>query len=340
MKNRIAMLDVLRGLAMFFIVGGDTIVLALCGCFSGSVSSEIQKQFGHFAWEGFRFYDAIFPTFLLVSGTAFTFSAKRWRDLLIRTLVLIVLGVLYNGALSAESFADIRFPSVLARIGLGVLLAAIPYRFLPAKGRVLFLPVGLLLYGALFPLCGGYADAAAWAGEIDAALIPNAHGLDPEGVISTLGAMLTAYLGMLLGDFLRSSISRKPLWMALAGVVLIGLAWGVSPVCPIIKKLWTSSYVCLAGGWTLVVAAGLYLLTDTLQLKRLFAPVAFIGVHALWFYLLPRFVDFQGTAWRLIALPVRSLTEELSVQRLLLAMASFLLLFGSVWFICRRMRKA
>ncbi len=335
MKTRIAMLDVLRGLSMFVIVGGDAIILSLCACFPGAVSEAIREQFGHARWEGFSFYDVIFPTFLLISGTASTFSAQRWRSLIRRTLILIGLGILYNGALACTSWSEIRFPSVLARIGLGVFLAAIPYRLLPVKVRPWFFPLGLIAYAALFSLCGGYGEAQSWAGRIDAALIPNANGLDPEGVVSTFGAMLTAYLGMLLGDFLRSSVSHKPLWMALAGAVLIGVASVGAPVCPVVKKLWTSSYVCLAGGWTLLAAALIYLLTDVLNARRFFAPFTFIGLHALWFYLLPRVIDFRGTAHCVINLPLYVLTDNAQVQTLFLSLTSFLLLYGVIWFVRR-----
>ncbi len=334
MKTRVIMLDVLRGLAMFFIVGGDVLVLSLCHCFPGAVASEIQRQFGHAAWDGFRFYDLIFPTFLLISGASYTFGARRWRPLVVRTLILIALGIFYNGALACESWGDIRLPSVLARIGLGVFLAAIPYALLKPSARPYFFPVGLVAYGLLFSLCGGYAQADSWAGKIDALLIPNAQGLDPEGVVSTLGAVLTAYLGMLLGDFLRSPVARKPLWIGGVGAALIGLAYLAAPWCPVIKKLWTSSFVCLAGGWTLVLAAVFLYLTERFAVARLLcAPFIFIGCHALWFYLLPHVFNFDSAAWHLISLPARSLTTHLPTLQCLQALANVSLLYFVVWFI-------
>ncbi len=347
MAERIKMLDVMRGLAMFFIVGGDVIFRTLAQFCPGVIRDVIWEQLGHYQWEGFSFYDGLFPTFLLISGTAFTFSweAQRrkgiflpvcWRRLAVRTLILILLGIFYNGALACSALDEIRVPSVLARIGLGVFLAAVPYALLPEKWRALFFPVGLLAYAMLFSLCGGYAEMNNWAGKIDAALIPNANSLDPEGCVSTLGAALTAYLGMLLGDFLRRPLKAKELWMALAGGVLILVAVVAESWCPVIKKLWTSTYVCMAGGWTLLVCAGVMCLTDRLALSRFFTPLTFIGVSALWFYLLPKVLDFYAFTWRLIALPTHLVTSSREMQELILAIVAFGLLYFTVSLLRKR----
>lgn len=353
--GRVWMLDIVRGFSMFFICGGEAVVLALCACFPGEVSQTVAKQMGHAHWEGFRFYDLIFPTFLLISGAAFTFAwrrqeakgvpaVRRWGRLALRTLSLVALGVVYNGALEQTSPAAVRFPSVLARIGLGVFLAAAPYAFLRGRWRCAFLPVGLAAYALLFALCGGetpYAEADNWAGAVDRTLLPGRllGAPDPEGVVSTLGATLTAFLGMMLGDFLRTGVRRKALWIALAGGALIAAAHGMSPWVPVVKKLWTSSYVCLAGGWTLLLCAFFHLLADTFRLKRTLFFLAFIGTNALWFYFLPRYFDFATAAWKIVGGLTRAWGPGRPWQSLIASAAGMALLWLSVWAL-RRPRHA
>lgn len=350
--TRIHMLDVVRGWSMFLIAGGDFLLLALCYCFPDMPGVEwIQSQLGHVSWEGFTFYDAIFPTFLLISGAAFTYSWERqcaqgvpalwrWVRLSLRTLLLIVLGFLYNGALSASSLSEIRYASVLARIGLGVFLAAIAYISIPCKWRWIFFPVGLLAYAGLFELCGGdapYAMTNNWAAVIDRAFLPGRadasgiDGLDPEGLVSTLGAPLTAYLGMLLADGLRSNLRYKALWIALAGGVLLGIGFAASPWVPIIKKLWTSTYICVAGGWTLLFCAFIYCLTDVWNLRRWFTPITFFGSAALWFYLLPKLFDFQTAAWKIVGGITCALTAERAHQMFVCALGGLVMAWVTVW---------
>ncbi len=349
--GRVRMLDAVRGFSMFLICGGEAVVLALCACLPAAWGDPVREQMHHVRWEGVRFYDLIFPTFLLVSGAAFTFAwrrqeakgvpaPRRWARLALRTGLLVALGIVYNGALEQTSFIAMRFPSVLARIGLGVFLAAVPYAFLPGRWRYAFLPVGLAAYALLFALCGGeaaYAQANNWAGAVDRALLPGCPlGLpDPEGLVSTLGAALTAFLGMALGDFLRSGIRRKALWMALAGVALIGVAHGASPWVPVVKKLWTSSYVCLAGGWTLVICSVFYLLADVLRLRRSLAFLTFIGTNALWFYFLPRFFDFRAAAWKVVGGLTRAWVPDASWRNLVSAAAGMAALWLAVWLLKR-----
>lgn len=358
--SRVYMLDVVRGWSMFFISGGDAVLLALCLCFPKvSFFNSLRHQLGHVPWEGFTFYDALFPTFLLISGAAFTYSwhkqitlgvslSRRWGRLLLRTLLLIVLGVLYNGALSAQTLSAIRFPSVLARIGLGVLGAALVWTNLPKRWRWLFFPVGLLGYVGLFAWCGGphpYAMTQNWAGRIDQALLPGCvdasavDGLDPEGVVSTLGAIFTAYLGMLLADFLRTTMKYKALWLALAGGGLLVVGYGCAEWVPIIKKLWTATYVCVAGGWSLLACAALYCLTDCLQWRKAFAPISFFGVAALWFYLLPKLFDFRTAAWRLVGGCTTALTDNNALHLLVCASMSLVLLWIMVYLLRRAIRR-
>ncbi len=354
--NRVQMLDIVRGCAMFFICGGEWVLLSLFACFPECATLQTcSKQLGHVAWEGLTFLDVIFPAFLLISGASFTFSwnrqiergvpaVTRWRKLFLRTLLLVVLGIIYNGALSKTSLDAVRYASVLGRIGLGVFLAAIPYTLLSVRWRWLFLPLGLAGYALLFKVCGGatpYAQFNNWAGSIDAAWLPGVTdegvrpGLDAEGFVSTLAAPLTAYIGMLLGDLVRSGIKAKALWMVGAGALLIAVAYGMEPWVPVIKRLWTSSFVCLTGGWTLVFCGLIYTLADQLHLHCVFIPFSLLGRHALTVYFLAHFVDFRAIAWQFVGGPAQAFVEDKATLNCLWASAGFLLLWGMMWWLER-----
>ncbi len=365
-STRVHTLDIVRGISMFFICGGELIALSLCACLPESAFfRELPAQFGHMVWEGFTFYDLIFPTFLLISGAAFTYSwqaqkkrdvplVKRWQRLLFRTVCLCLLGFVYNGNLSHTTIDEMRFASVLARIGLCVFLAAIPYTMMPSKWRWLLFPIGVAGYIYLFAACGGetpYAQAGNWVAAVDGWLLPGvndcgqpmgmiAHdfGGDAEGVISTFGAMWTAYLGMLLGDLLRSKIVFKPLWLYEIGVLLIVVAYGMEPWVPIVKKLWTASYLCLAGGWTFLLCGFVYLFADVLKWHKAFYPLSVLGVNALWFYFLAHFVDFNQLAWNIIGGATNrwvTLGEKYVV--LIYYIAGFTLMWLMIWWVRRKM---
>ena len=129
---------------------------------------------------------------------------------------------------------------------------------------------GLGLPGKDIPLFDPQANLAAY---FDRLLFPGRlyNGIrDPEGMLSTLPALGTTLLGVLMGIWLRSkfSASQKTLWMVVAGVagIALGLFW--KPWFPINKNLWTSSYVLFAAGCSLIVLTICYWALEIMQWKR------------------------------------------------------------------------
>jgi len=136
---------------------------------------------------------------------------------------------------------------------------------------------------------------------IDQQLIPGqlyyGYG-DNEGLISTLPAICTVLLGALAGHWLRSNRSgnRKAAGLAIAGIVslLVGLLWSL--VFPIIKIIWTSSYVLFSGGWCLLLLALFYWIIDVKGYRKWAFVFIVIGMNPITIYFLQRFVDFDGIA--------------------------------------------
>ena len=157
---------------------------------------------------------------------------------------------------------------------------------------------------------------------------------DPEGLLSTLPAIATCLLGVFAGLLLRNeavSDHRKVLWLLGAGSVSLacGFLWGLQ--FPIIKRIWTSSYVLTAGGYGCLLLGAFYQVIEIWQWRRWCAPFVWIGMNPITIYLAFNIVDFNSLAKRLVGGPVQealghwgSLLPALTVVALMLALVRFL----------------
>jgi predicted acyltransferase len=151
---------------------------------------------------------------------------------------------------------------------------------------------------------GDFSKAGNLAGYVDrhylpGKIIPAYYGEgDNEGVLSTIPAVATALLGALAGQWLRSAKSPgwKVLGLVLAGISCLAAGWLWSYRFPIIKNIWTSSYVLFAGGWSLLLLALFYGIIDVLRFSAWAYFFVVIGANAITIYVLPRIVDFQKIA--------------------------------------------
>ena len=321
-KERLKSLDALRGFDMFWIAGGAWIFASLAKVTDSSVLDWIEIQTHHVNWEGFHFFDLIFPLFLFIAGVSFPFSLssrkarghsklKIYRHVIQRGLVLVLLGIVYNGFFTKD-FSYLRFASVLARIGLGWMFAALIVMNTKILWQAIWCAGILLFYYAimlLVPVPGYGAGVLTMEGNlaayIDKLFLPGVKYFgdsDPEGILSTIPAVSTALLGMLTGQLLKRknaelSMYRKFYLMLGAGGVLILLAllWDLS--FPIIKNLWTSSFVLLTGGISLMMLALFYLIIDIWKISWWTFPFVIIGLNPITIYLAQAgMIDFGSTA--------------------------------------------
>jgi predicted acyltransferase len=126
---------------------------------------------------------------------------------------------------------------------------------------------------------------------------------DPEGLLSMLPAIATCLLGVFAGELLRRTDwpgSRKALLLAVVGVAAIALGWAWGQPFPVIKKLWTSSYVLVAGGWSFLLLAAFYYIIDVRQWRSWSLPFVWIGMNPITLYLASAFIDFRGLARRFV----------------------------------------
>jgi predicted acyltransferase len=317
-SGRVVSIDALRGFDMFWIIGGGTVFESLVEIWPNRVTETIHRQLEHVELAGFHFEDLIFPTFVFLLGAVMPFAISRRLErgqsslvvhlhVIKRTVALLLLGLIMNGLLRFN-WPEMRWPGVLQRIALCYFFAALIVIHTRWRTQAIVVAVVLLGYWAVTMLipapgfvAGDLTPQGCLSSYIDQQLIPGelyyGYG-DNEGIFSTLPAICTALLGALAGHWLRSdrSGSRKVAGLALAGVacLAVGYLWGL--VFPIIKILWTSSYVLFAGGWSLLLLALFYGVIDVLGFKKWAFFFVVIGMNPITVYFLQNFVDFRDIA--------------------------------------------
>lgn len=306
---------------MFWIMGGENVVKAVARWGGWKWAPLVETQLEHAPWDGFRFYDLIFPLFLFIVGVVLPYSLNSRHDsgaspgrlhlrILRRTLLLILLGLIFNDLLQFD-FDNLRYAGVLQRIAVCYGVTALVvlhsgWRLQAAVVAVLLLGYWgvLLLVPAPGFQAGDLTIEGNLAGYIDRTYLPGkiyeewyGEG-DNEGLLSTLPAIATTILGALTGHWLRSGITpwRKVGGLFIAGAIALALGnfWGA--YFPVIKNLWTSSFVLVATGYSLWLLAFFYAVIDVLGWKRWAFPFLVIGSNAILIYLLPGIVDFEHTA--------------------------------------------
>lgn len=299
---RLISLDVFRGWTMFWIVGGSALMTGLAALGHNRVIDEVTYQLGHSTWQGLRFIDLIWPSFMLMTGMSLPFSyakqslththAQIFWKVLRRATVLVLLGSLRE-SMSHNRFYLVELSSALQPIGIAYfaafLLVRRSWRFQAVVAMGIL--VGYALVLALAPgygiPAGSYDVKKNLVAAVDVAVLGRTH---PDGwgtVLSTIPTLSTTILGMLLGELLRSDRSQKVklLVMAAVGIACVGLGFALDPVVPIIMKLWTTSYGLASAGLACLMFLGFYFICDVCQWRRWAFPLIVIGSNALAIYM-------------------------------------------------------
>ncbi len=336
--RRIASVDALRGFNIFWILGGDGAIWALDdmtsdkGTVASGVGEFLGEQLHHVAWEGFTFYDFIFPLFIFVTGVAIVFSlshlvereglARAHLRVLRRALLLYGLGLVYYGGIS-HHWADIRYLGVLQRIGLCYLFASLMFLNLNLRGMIVAFVSLLVGYWALMTFvpvpgigAGSFAPDANLANWIDAHYLPGRlwdKTRDPEGLLSTLPAIGTCLLGVFAGVLLKNGglpPQQKSLWLIGAGIVLVlaGHLWGLQ--FPVIKAIWTSSFVLVAGGYSLILLGAWHQIIDVWGFRAWSTIFVWIGANAITLYFLNNVFGFEPFALRFVGGDLSALIDR------------------------------
>ena len=319
-KERLASLDVLRGFDMFWIIGGAPLAMSVIDFLGIGWLMPFKSQFDHVEWNGFSMHDLIFPLFIFIAGISMQFSVMSkirsgasfggtFLRVVRRGLILVVLGCIYNGffKLHLDSF---RIPSVLGLIGMSYIWGSLVVMRLKPVGQLIAaigILVGYYVLMVFVPVPGYGAGVLTpegnWASYIDR-MIMSGHMLseytDPEGLIMTLPASVLVVMGSFAGMIVQSqklSSYKKVGSFVLTGLILLGISLVWSKFFPYNKKLWTSSFILLAGGLCYLFFALFYLVVDVWKIRKVFFPFVLIGMNPITIYFAADgLIDFGYTA--------------------------------------------
>ncbi len=316
--NRLFSLDALRGFDMFWIMGAEEIVHALSKATGSSFFGGFANQLTHPAWNGFHLYDLIFPLFLFIAGVATPYSVGREIELgktnsqvmlrvAKRAFILVLLGLVVNNGLEIRPIAEIRFGSVLGRIGLAYMFANFIYINTKKQSTQMIWFAGIILsyylllkYTAApgFPL-GDLSQAGNFASYLDRSILPGKLYLgnhDPEGLISTLPAISTGLLGIIVGNYLKNDLAsgaKKSIILLFLGTLFIGIAFIWDMDFPINKNLWSSSFVMIVGGLSMILLSLFYYIIDVKGYKNWAFFFKVIGMNSILIYVSGHFINWE-----------------------------------------------
>jgi predicted acyltransferase len=284
--SRLTSLDVLRGITIAFMILVND---------NGSLTYAYWPL-KHSAWNGWTPTDLVFPTFLFLVGVSIVFSLEsrlarhESRTVLLlhivkRAIILFLLGIVVNG-FPFFPLSTLRIYGVLQRIAICYLAVSILF-LLSRKVLVLATTAFAALVGYWIlmrfipaPHFGVPTHSiplldkdANWVAYVDRNIFPTRlynQTRDPEGLLSDIPSCATTLLGVLTGLWLRTKQSKGRIaWgllTAAAFCLLLGEVW--DSFFPINKQLWTSSFVLLSAGWTLLALCLCYFLIEIKQWKH------------------------------------------------------------------------
>jgi predicted acyltransferase len=283
---------------------------------------HIYGPLAHAPWFGWTPTDLIFPFFLFIVGTSLAYSLRKYRDgaaiapavywrIARRTATLILLGWgmglfakccnVWAGSATSIDLSTLRLPGVLVRIALVYFAASLIVLHVPVRWQAVLGAVLLLGYWGLLrwtPTPDDYQANLSRQGNVvrvvDRAVMSDGHlytqgrdePTDPEGLLSTMPAIVTALLGYWVGLLIqRRGVNwRTVVLLAMCGAACagVGLAW--DQVLPIGKKLWTSSFVMLTGGLAMICLAACLAVFDVAGWRRLARPFEIVGINAIFVF--------------------------------------------------------
>ncbi len=293
--RRLVSLDAFRGLT----IAGMVLVN------NPGAWSSIYWPLAHAEWHGWTPTDLVFPFFLFIVGVSITLAFGRRveeggakRDLYLkvikRTLIIFGLGLFLNGFPHFQ-LSTIRIPGVLQRIAICYLIASLIFLTTKVRTQLLIALALLVVYWLLMTrlaapgfAAGDLSKEGSLASFIDRVILgphiwKQGRVYDPEGLLSTIPAVSTTFIGALTGHWLRSERTQfeKVAGLFVAGAICVMVGWVWNPFFPINKSLWTSSYVFFTAGLALQLLALCYWLIDIKGYRRWAWPFVVFGVNAL-----------------------------------------------------------
>jgi len=376
--NRWDAIDLLRGLS---------IIGMLLSLTPGAWDREYAWM-THVKWEGGHLIDMVAPAFLFCVGASIPLSFRSRLEkgatkgqlaahILWRALALVAIGLFLN-AYPVFDWAHLRIPGVLQRIGVafGVVGGIVLWTARPnQEGKPIFSPRPIaaaagfillsywaLLYFVPVPGFGAprFDPVGSWPPFIDRAVFTVPHlfiywpvdgkvVFDPDGLLNIYPTCANILVGVLAGILYQRGSLKNPVLIAfIAGAVMMILAMVFNGICPIIKNIWTSTFVLFSSGFTLVLLAALMIGTDHPKAIRFLFPVRVFGANPLLAYLIRFLFDplldinwipnaqFGKVSLRWGSQIVSKGIIDLSLASFLFGIAYLIVVFFVLWFFYRK----
>lgn len=316
--TRILSIDVLRGFDMLLIIFADRFFIGLHEGAGTSFTASLAKQFDHPEWFGSTFYDIIMPLFLFVVGAVIPFSlSKRMQEnthtsaiymkLIKRFVILFILGWIVQGNLLALDAAQFHiFSNTLQAIAVGYFFSCIAYIHLKRKWLYVTFAACLVIYALILtvPYVPGFGKSVLLPDSNFALYVDQLvfgkfdDGLQYTWLLSGFGFTATTLSGIFAGELIKSKQPRKKIALRLFmyGIVALalGLIWGLWH--PIVKKIWTSSFVLASSGVCYMLMALTYWIIDVKGKIKWSFPLKVIGMNAITAYVLSHVINFSKIA--------------------------------------------
>ncbi|MDR2830917.1 MAG: heparan-alpha-glucosaminide N-acetyltransferase domain-containing protein [Methanobrevibacter sp.] len=298
-EKRMVSLDVFRGIT----------VAAMIFVNITALTDAVPYFLHHAEWDGLYFGDLVFPFFIFISGISMAFAFKKkvksfkhqWSSFFSRVILLFALGLFLNWIWDPTNF-NVRVPGILQLIALSSLFAA-PFAKNKPKWILLIATILILIHSYILlyvevpdfqpGMFDYYENIGGW---IDMHVIGSMHMLnsnfDPEGILALFSSTALLLLGLALGRTLqiKGGNNTTLLILFISGLLSCIIGFILSFKIPIIKQLWTSSFILILAGLGTLLFSILYYYLDIKRKKSILLMISPLGRNALFIYILSMLV--------------------------------------------------
>ncbi len=328
-QNRLASLDILRGLDLFMLVFFQPVFVAFAR--HGAelpVFSFLLRQFGHADWAGFTAWDLVMPLFLFMVGTAMPFSFEKYlnnpdksviyKKITRRFIILFVLGIVVQGNLLSLDPMEIRiYTNTLQAIAVGYVIAAMMLLHLSKRWQIVVTALLLSGYWALLTFAGDFTPEGNLAEKVDRSILGRVRDgvfYTEDGtwhfsdyyrytwVLTSMVFGVTTMFGVFAGQIMKYGTDKRKnsQWLLMTGIALLLAGWLLSLQTPIIKKIWSASMTLWSGGWCFLLMGLFYFVIDYKGRSKGLNWLKIYGMNSILAYTFGMVISFRSPAQSLL----------------------------------------
>ncbi len=350
--KRIQSIDALRGFDMLLIIFADKFFIGLHKGVQAPFTKTLAMQFEHPQWLGSTFYDIVMPLFLFIVGAVIPFALSGVREqngglkkvyvkIIKRFFILFFLGWVVQGRILSFNLNEfVFFSNTLQAIAVGYLFSSITYINLNRTGQLLVF-IGCLVIYTLILITLKVPDVGAgilepnknFALYFDHLIFGKHHdGSQYTWLLSGFGFTATTMTGVFAGQIVKSNLPRNKvvIYLMLLGITALGLGLILNIWHPIIKKIWTSSFVLVSSGICFFFMAFFYWVIDIKGYVKWAYPLRVIGINAITAYVLSHVINFSVIAGFMLFGLEQYVGEY---YKMTLSIGGFLILYLLLWYL-------